>query len=108
MSSVEVAYAILRESYRGSDLYQIKNKFSPYLTPSQINKYLLEMTKHGLLRPTARGFKFAVTSRGSQFLILYYELLTEIPGNETKQFSFASVLSSLLRFASNLLNRFGQ
>lgn len=108
LSTLDVAFAILRESNRGSDLYHLKNKFSPFLTPSQINNYLLEMTKHGLIRPTARGFKFAVTSKGSQFLTLYDELLTDVPGNETKQSSIALILSAVLRFASILLNRFGR
>lgn len=106
LNTLDVAFAILRESNRGLDLYHLKTKFSPFLTPSQINNYLLEMTKHGLIRPTARGFKFAVTSKGSQFLTLYDELLTDVPGNETKQPYIALILSAVLRFASILLNRF--
>ncbi|SRR6266498_3241331 len=108
MSTLEVISTILHESYRGSDLYQLKNKFVPYLTPSQINKYLLEMTRYGLIRPTARGFNYAVTSKGSQFLTLYCELLTDIPGHEPQQFSLVMVLSSVLRFVANLLNRLGR
>jgi len=98
VSRLEVVNAILQESRRGSDLYQLRIKLSSYLSTSELNKYLLEMTKHGLIHPTRRGFHYETTSKGGLFLMTYNELLINTPSHESRKFSLILFINDLWEF----------
>ena len=107
VSRLLVVSIILRDSSRGYGLYQIRSQLEAHLTASEINKYLVEMTHHGLICPVRGGFNYEMTAKGGHFLKVYNELLKETPdgriGNCTGVFSFFSLLRE---FGSKLQNRF--
>jgi predicted transcriptional regulator len=107
VSRLLVVSIILRDSSRGYGLYQIRSQLEAHLTASEINKYLVEMTQHGLICPVRGGFNYEMTPKGGHFLKVYNELLKEIPdgrmGNCRGLFSSFSLLSE---FGSKLKNRF--
>ena len=107
VSRLLVVSIILRDSSRGYGLYQLRSQLEAHLTTSEINKYLVEMTQHGLICPVRGGFNYEMTPKGGHFLKVYNELLKETPdgriGNCTGLFSFFSLLSE---FGSKLKNRF--
>jgi predicted transcriptional regulator len=98
VSRLEVVNAILQESRKGSDLYQLRIKLSSYLSTSELNKYLLEMTKHGLIHPTRKGFHYETTSKGGVFLMTYNELLINTPSHESRKFSLILFINDLWQF----------
>ncbi|HEY7108768.1 MAG TPA: winged helix-turn-helix domain-containing protein [Nitrososphaeraceae archaeon] len=103
VSRLEVVYAILQESRRGSDLYRLRTKLSTCLNASDLNKYLLEMSKHGLICPTRKGFHYDTTSKGALFLMTYRELSINTPSHESIKFSPLSLVSGLRRFLLRIL-----
>ena len=107
VSRLFIVSIILRDSSRGYGLYQIRSQLEAHLTASEINKYLVEMTHHGLICPVRGGFNYEMTAKGGHFLKVYNELLKETPdgriGNCTGLFSFFSLLSEI---GSKLKNRF--
>ena len=107
VSRLLVVSIILRDSARGYGLYQIRSQLEAHLTASEINKYLIELTQHGLIYPVRRGFNYKMTPKGDYFLKVYNELLKQTPddrkGNCTGLFSFFSLLSE---FGFKLKNRF--
>jgi len=105
ITRLELVSAILQESSSGSNLYHLRNKFGPYLSASQINKYLIEMTKCGLITPTRRGFDYNITSKGSQFLALHRELLNCLPGNNARKISINNLLFTLLHIFFKMWTR---
>ena len=106
VSRLHVVSIILRDSSRGYGLYQIRSKLEAHLTASEINKYLVEMTQHGLISPVRGGFNYVMTPKGGHFLKVYNELLKETSdrriGSRTCLFSFFSLFSE---FGSKLKNR---
>jgi predicted transcriptional regulator len=107
VSRLLVVSIILKDSSRGYGLYQIRSQLESHLTASEINKYLVEMTQHGLISPVRGGFNYEMTPKGAHFLKVYNELLKETPdgriGNCTGLFSLFSLLCE---FGSKLKNRF--
>jgi len=107
VSKLLVVSIILRDSSRGCGLYQIRSNLETLLTASEINKYLIEMTQHGLICPVRGGFNYEMTHKGGHFLKLYNELLKETPdgrmGSCRYLFSFLSLFSE---FGFKIKNRF--
>ncbi len=106
-SKLEVISVILRGSSRGYGLYQLRSRLEGNLTPSEINKYLIEMMHCGLICPTRGGFNYDMTPKGIHFLKLYNELLRETPAGYFRNYSNISSLFSVFSvFVSKCLSRF--
>lgn len=107
VSSLHVVSIILRDSSRGYGLYQIMSKLEAHLTASEINKYLVEMTQHGLICPAGRGFNYEMTPNGVHFLKIYNELLKDTPDGSSGNCSYLpSLLFFFSKFVSKFKNRF--
>lgn len=105
LSRLDLVYAILQESRQGSDLYQLQIKLGSYLTTSELNKYLLEMNRHGLINPTRKGFHYETTSKGGYFLMTYDELIINTPSHESEKFLLFCFISYLWRLLSRFSNK---
>ena len=82
-SNLDVIAIILKTAHKKCDYEQIYSKLQSHLTMSQFMKFIFELMKYELLKPTGSRACYVITPKGMQYLQIHDELTGQMRSETT-------------------------